>query len=203
MTENMKVLIIDNYDSFTYNLYQLVGEILERENPGFVLDVFRNDEITTEQIKKSGYERIIISPGPGDPSDEKYFGVCGEVLKTLGKSIPVFGVCLGVQGIGYYYGGKVLKASNVMHGKTSLIKHTNKNVFQGLPQDLEVMRYHSLIVDKDLPEDMEIIATSEDGEIMGLSHKKYPISGVQFHPESFATEGGRQIIKNFLFTSGV
>ncbi len=108
-----------------------------------------------------------------------------------------------MQGIGYYYGGKVLKASNVMHGKTSLIKHTNKNVFQGLPQDLEVMRYHSLIVDKDLPEDMEIIATSEDGEIMGLSHKKYPISGVQFHPESFATERGRQIIKNFLFTSGV
>ena len=196
----MKVLIIDNYDSFTYNLYQLVGEILERESPGFILDVFRNDEITTAEIKKSGYEKIIISPGPGDPSDKNYFGVCAEVLTELGKRTPVLGVCLGMQGLGYYYEGVVSKASNVMHGKTSLITHNGKGLFKGLPQDLEVMRYHSLVVEKDgLPDDLEILATSEDGEIMGLAHKKYPISGVQFHPESFATEGGKQIVKNFLF----
>ncbi len=198
----MKVLIIDNYDSFTYNLYQLVGEILERENKDFVLDVFRNDEISILQIKKAGYEKIIISPGPGDPSDEKYFGVCGDVLTYLGKTIPVFGVCLGMQGIGHYYGGKVSQASNVMHGKTSIIKHSGSGLFKGLPQDLEVMRYHSLIVESDnLPEDLEIVATSQDGGIMGLQHKKFPIMGVQFHPESFATEGGKQIIKNFLFNN--
>jgi anthranilate synthase component 2 len=198
----MKVLIIDNYDSFTYNLYQLVGEILERENRDFVLDVFRNDEISLDQIKEAGYERIIISPGPGDPSDKKYFGVCADVLTELGKRIPVLGVCLGMQGIGHYFGGKVSKAANVMHGKTSIISHNGKGLFKGLPQDLEVMRYHSLVVEKKgLPEDLEILATSEDGEIMGLSHKEYPISGVQFHPESFATEGGKKILENFLGTS--
>lgn len=195
----MKVLIIDNYDSFTYNLYQLVGEILEREVKDFKLDVFRNNEIAVQQIKKSGYEKIIISPGPGDPSDKNYFGVCGEVITNLGKTIPVLGVCLGMQGIGYYFGGKVLKASNVMHGKTSVISHSGKGLFKRLPQDLEVMRYHSLIVDKNsLPEDLDVLATSGDGEIMGLAHKKYPISGVQFHPESFATEGGKKILENFL-----
>jgi len=198
----MKVLIIDNYDSFTYNLYQLVGEVLEREIKDFVLDVFRNDGISVDQIKKDSYEKIIISPGPGDPSDKNYFGVCADVLTELGKVIPVFGVCLGMQGIGHYYGGKVSKASKVMHGKTSIITHANKGLFEGLPQDLEVMRYHSLIVEKDkLPDELEILATSEDGEIMGLGHKKYPIFGVQFHPESFATEGGKQIIKNFLFSN--
>lgn len=198
----MKVLIIDNYDSFTYNLYQLIGEVLEREVKDFILDVFRNDEISVSEIKDKGYERIIISPGPGDPSDRNYFGICAEVLTELGKTIPVFGVCLGMQGIGHYYGGKVSRASKVMHGKTSVISHNGKGLFKGLPQDLEVMRYHSLIVEKEgLPSDLEILATSDDGEIMGLSHKKYPISGVQFHPESFATEGGKQIIRNFLFNS--
>jgi anthranilate synthase component 2 len=196
----MKVLIVDNYDSFTYNLYQLVGEILEKENKNFRLDVFRNNEITTSEIEKAGYEKIIISPGPGDPSDKNYFGICGDVLISLGKTIPVLGICLGMQGLGYYYGAKVSAASKVMHGKTSIINHSGKGLFQNLPQDLEVMRYHSLIVERrDLPNDLEILATSEDGEIMGLQHKKYPVSGVQFHPESFATEGGKQIIKNFLF----
>ncbi len=196
----MKVLLIDNYDSFTYNLYQLVGQILEEKNESFILDVFRNDEISLGQIKKAGYEKIIISPGPGDPSDKNYFGVCAEVLTDLGKTIPVLGVCLGMQGLGHYYGGKVSRAKNVMHGKTSIIKHTGKGLFKGLPQDLEVMRYHSLIVEKDgLPEDLEILATSDDGEIMGLQHKRNPISGVQFHPESFATEGGKKILQNFLF----
>lgn len=197
----MKILIIDNYDSFTYNLYQLVGQILEEKKDDFVLDVFRNDEISASGIKKSGYEKIIISPGPGDPSDKNYFGVCKEVLTDLGKKIPVLGVCLGMQGLGHFYGGKVLRAKKVMHGKTSIISHNGKKLFKDLPQDLEVMRYHSLIVEKEnLPKDLEILATSEDGEIMGLSHKKYPISGVQFHPESFATEGGKRIIYNFLFS---
>lgn len=195
----MKVLLLDNYDSFTYNLYQLVGQILEEKGEEFILDVFRNDEIGLEKIKKAGYEKIIISPGPGDPSNKNYFGVCADVLIELGKTIPILGVCLGMQGLGHYYGGKVSRAKNVMHGKTSIITHTGKSLFKGLPQDLEVMRYHSLVVEKDnLPKDLEILATSDDGEIMGLAHKKYPISGVQFHPESFATEGGKQIIKNFL-----
>jgi anthranilate synthase/aminodeoxychorismate synthase-like glutamine amidotransferase len=198
----MKVLLIDNYDSFTYNLYQLVGQILEEKKDPFVLDVFRNDEITLSQIKKTGYEKIIISPGPGDPSDKNYFGVCAEVLTELGKHTAVLGVCLGMQGLGYYYGGKVIRAKKVMHGKTSIISHSGKGLFKNLPQDLEVMRYHSLIVEKSsLPEDLEILATSKDGEIMGLAHKKYLLSGVQFHPESFATEGGKKILENFLFNS--
>ena len=196
----MKVLLIGNYDSFTYNLYQLVGQILEETGESFTLDVFRNDEITLDQIKKAGYEKIIISPGPGDPSDKNYFGVCTQVLTDLGKTVPILGVCLGMQGLGYYYGGKVKHAKKIMHGKTSIITHSSKGLFKGLPQDLEVMRYHSLVVEKEnLPEDLEVLATSEDGEIMGLQHKKYPVSGVQFHPESFATEGGKQIMKNFLF----
>lgn len=195
----MKVLIIDNYDSFTYNLFQLVGQILEERKDSFVLDVFRNDEISLEQIKKAGYKKIIISPGPGDPSDKNYFGICPKVLTDLGKTIPVLGVCLGMQGLGHYFGGKVLKAKDVMHGKTSVITHNGKGLFEGLSQELEVMRYHSLIVEKkSLPKDLEISATSEDGEIMGLAHKEYPLCGVQFHPESFATEGGKKILQNFL-----
>lgn len=195
----MRVLIIDNYDSFTYNLYQLVGQILEEKKDNFTLDVFRNDEVSLDQIKKTGYQKIIISPGPGDPSDKNYFGVCADVLLKLGKTIPVLGVCLGMQGLGHYYGGKVSRAKKVMHGKTSIITHNGEGLFKGLPQDLEVMRYHSLIIEKEnLPNDLEILATSEDGEIMGLRHKIFPISGVQFHPESFATEGGKKILQNFL-----
>lgn len=193
----MKVLIIDNYDSFTYNLYQLVGEILERGKEEFTLDVFRNNEIAIDEIKKRKYDRIIISPGPGAPSDKEYFGVCAEIITDLGKNIPLFGVCLGMQGIGYFFGGKVVRAKKAMHGKTSIISHKGKSVFKDLPQNLEVMRYHSLIVEN-LPKELEVLARSRDGEIMGLSHKKYPISGVQFHPESFATEGGKKILENFL-----
>lgn len=193
----MKVLIIDNYDSFTYNLYQLVGEILERERKRFTLEVFRNDEISVSEIIERKYDRIIISPGPGDPSDKKYFGVCAEVITSLGKNTPVLGVCLGMQGIGHYFGGRVIRAKSVMHGKTSVISHKGESIFKGLPQDLEVMRYHSLVVE-DLPKDLEVLAESPDGEIMGLMHNKYPISGVQFHPESFATEGGKKILENFL-----
>jgi anthranilate synthase/aminodeoxychorismate synthase-like glutamine amidotransferase len=196
----MKVLIIDNYDSFTYNLYQLVGQILEERGMKFKLDVYRNDKITLEQIEKARYDRIIISPGPGDPSDRNYFGVCAEVLTELGKSTPVFGVCLGMQGIGHYFGGKVFRARRIMHGKTSVITHSGTGIFRGLPQDLEVMRYHSLIVERNsLPRDLEVLATTKSKEIMALAHRIYPVSGVQFHPESFATEGGKQILRNFLF----
>ena len=195
----MKVLIIDNYDSFTYNLYQYVGALLEAKNIEFTLDVFRNDEITVSEIQKKKYDKIIISPGPGNPAEKAYFGVCSEVLTNLGKKIPVLGVCLGMQGIAYYFGGRVVKAKVPMHGKTSIIKHDGQGVFKRLPQDLEVMRYHSLIAEKQtLPKILKITAEA-DGEIMGLRHKKYPIEGIQFHPESFATEGGKRILENFLF----
>lgn len=195
----MKVLILDNYDSFTYNLYQYVGALLEAKKVQFVLDVFRNNEITIGEIQKNKYDKIIISPGSGDPSDKTYFGVCAEVLTKLGKTIPVLGVCLGMQGMAYYFGGKVVRAKLPMHGKVSIIKHDGKGIFKDLPQDLRVMRYHSLIAEKEtLPKSLKITAES-DGEIMGLRHKVYPIEGIQFHPESFATEGGKKILSNFLF----
>jgi len=196
----IRVLILDNYDSFTFNLYQYVGEILTAKQKPFTLDVVRNDELTLKEIQKRKYDKIIISPGPGDPADKAYFGVCADVITLLGKKTPVLGVCLGMQGIAHYFGGKVVRANLPMHGKTSLIAHDGKGVFKGLPQDLEVMRYHSLIAEKDsLPEDLIVTATAQDsGEIMGLRHRKYPIEGIQFHPESFATEGGKRLIENFL-----
>lgn len=211
---DMKILIIDNYDSFTFNLYQYVGEILKNELQEFSLEVFRNDEITIEQIKDKQYDRIIISPGPGDPSDKAYFGVCSEVLTKIGKTTPVFGVCLGMQGMAHYFGGKVVRAKLPMHGKTSIVKHDGKGVFAGLPQNIEIMRYHSLIAEREsLPECLEVTAVVKDkgensnsifdldsySEIMGLRHKQYPIEGIQFHPESFATEGGKVMLRNFLF----
>jgi len=196
----MRVLILDNYDSFTFNLYQYVGEILSASGEKFTLDVVRNDEITLAEIEKRKYDRIIISPGPGDPRDPKYFGVCADVLIKIGKTTPVLGVCLGMQGMAYYFGGGVTRAQKPMHGKTSIIEHDGKGVFEGLPQKLEVMRYHSLIAEKEtLPECLTVTATSTDtGEIMGLRHTQYPIEGIQFHPESFATEGGKQLLANFL-----
>lgn len=195
----MKILIIDNYDSFTYNLYQYVGEILKNKISSFGIDVVRNDKITLDEIKKTKYNRIIISPGPGDPSDKFYFGVCADVLIQLGKDTPILGVCLGMQGMAYYFGGKVIRARLPMHGKVSIIKHDGKGVFRDLPQDLEIMRYHSLVAErKTLPKSLKITAETK-GEIMGLRHIKYPIEGIQFHPESFATEGGKRILENFLF----
>ena len=199
----MKILIIDNYDSFTFNLYQYVGEILTTQDKQFSLDVFKNDEITLSGIKKNKYDKIIISPGPGDPSDPAYFGLCKDVIEKLGRHIPILGVCLGMQGIGYIFGGKVIKAREPMHGKVSTITHNSKNLFKNLPQDIEVMRYHSLVVEKNsLPTCLEITAMTKDmkKEIMGLRHRKYPIEGVQFHPESFATEGGKLLLANFLLT---
>jgi anthranilate synthase/aminodeoxychorismate synthase-like glutamine amidotransferase len=195
----MNVLIIDNYDSFTFNLYQYIGEILMQTRTAFSVNVKRNDEITVEEIKQQQFDRIVISPGPGDPSNSDYFGVCSDVLTIIGKATPVFGVCLGMQGIAHYFGGKVVRAKLPMHGKTSLIQHDGKGVFHGLPQGIEVMRYHSLVADPEtLPDCLEATAKAGD-EIMGLRHKTYLVEGIQFHPESFATEGGKNMLRNFLF----
>lgn len=196
----MKILIVDNYDSFTFNLYQYVGEILSDNGRKFTLDVFRNDRISIQDIEKIGYTKIILSPGPGNPADASYFGVCKDVLLKTGIKTPVLGVCLGMQGIAYYFGGKVIGAKVPMHGKTSMITHDGKGVFRHLPQEITVMRYHSLIVEKEsLPASLKITAVSKDtDEIMGLRHNEYPIEGVQFHPESFATDGGKILLKNFL-----
>jgi len=214
----MKILIIDNYDSFTFNLYQCFGEILQDLGKPFSLDVFRNDELSLEEIKKKQYDKIVISPGPGSPSDKSYFGVCSEVILELGKTTPVLGVCLGMQGICHYFGGEVIKAKKPMHGKTSTIVHDEKWLFKGLSQEIEVMRYHSLIANpKNLPECLKITSFVSAGknqenfsfhnslskkypnlEIMGLRHKKYPIEGIQFHPESFATEAGKEMLKNWI-----
>ena len=212
----MKVLIIDNYDSFTYNLYQYVGEILQG-SPAverFEIVVKRNNEITLEQAFELAPDRVIISPGPGSPDDKAYFGVCADVILEMGKTIPVLGVCLGMQGIAHYFGGDVVRASLPMHGKTSMIAHDNKGLHRGLPQGIDIMRYHSLMVAADtLPECLEITSVVHDfeqgevafadavaagGEIMGVRHKQYPIEGIQYHPESFASEGGKDVLVNFL-----
>ena len=214
----MNVLIIDNYDSFTFNLYQYVGEILQtelsQEHSDSKVTVKRNNEITLEQIKQQRYDRIIIYPGPGSPDDPAYFGVCAEVIRELGPTTPLLGVCLGMQGIAHVFGGDVVRAGVPMHGKTSPIRHDEQGVYQGLPQDIEIMRYHSLMVKADtLPEcltvtsvvaneayaDQDLVVSVEKGEeIMGIRHKDYPIQGVQFHPESFATEGAKRLLSNFL-----
>ncbi|MCJ8312567.1 MAG: aminodeoxychorismate/anthranilate synthase component II [Saccharospirillaceae bacterium] len=212
----MKVLIIDNYDSFTFNLYQFIGEILKSQISqknilSFEVIVKRNDEITLDEIKKLDIDRIIISPGPGNPEDEAYFGVCAQVIKELGPKIPTLGVCLGMQGIVHVFGGKVVKAKLPMHGKTSPITHNNKGVFLGFPQGLEIMRYHSLVAQNEsFPDCLDVTAYVSDDEpdfntddistkqIMGVQHKDYPIYGIQFHPESFASEGGKDMIENFL-----
>jgi anthranilate synthase component 2 len=198
----MKVLLIDNYDSFTYNLYQYMGEILSGSQKEFTLNVIRNDESSLVEIRNMQYDRIVISPGPGDPKDIEYFGVCSEVILELGKTIPVLGVCLGMQGIAHYFGGRVVRANIPKHGKTDKISHDSKGVFQDLPQEIEVMRYHSLVAEEaTIPDCLEITArviTDEAREIMGLRHKTYPIEGIQFHPESFATEGGMKMVENFI-----
>ncbi len=190
---NLKTLIIDNYDSFVYNLVQYIGE--QGGNPV----VYRNDKITLEEIEKISPTHIVISPGPGNPTDPHYFGVCSQVILKYGKKKPVLGVCLGHQGICAVFGGKVVKAPEIMHGKTSRISHTGKSVFKGIQNPLEGMRYHSLIGEKEsLPECLAITAETEDGLIMGVQHKEYPIHGIQFHPESIGTKEGKKIIKNFL-----
>lgn len=185
-----KLLVIDNYDSFTYNLVQYLGEL--KANPV----VFRNDKISIAQIKKMNPKQIVISPGPCTPKEA---GISNEVINTFKDEIPILGVCLGHQCIGDVFGGKVIRASQIMHGKTSQIYHDKKDIFKSLPEPFTATRYHSLLVEKkSLPKDLIMTAWTKQGEIMGLKHKHYPIWGVQFHPESILTEGGLKMLKNFL-----
>lgn len=216
----MNVLIIDNYDSFTFNLYQYIGEILQTMDgnkdgaKAANIIVKRNNEMTLADVQAMNLDRIIISPGPGAPDDPAYFGICAEVIEVMGKTTPLLGVCLGMQGIAHVFGGEVVRASVPMHGKVSAIRHDSAGVYQGLPQEIEIMRYHSLMVKADtLPDCLTVTAVVANDahhdlslaksalagdEIMGLQHKDYPIQGVQFHPESFATEGAKRLLTNFL-----
>jgi anthranilate synthase/aminodeoxychorismate synthase-like glutamine amidotransferase len=183
------ILLIDNYDSFTYNLAQFLGQLGEK------LEVHRNDQITLDQIAAKKPQRIVISPGPGKPQNA---GICVDVIREFTGKIPILGVCLGHQAIGYAFGGNVVRAPSLMHGKTSRIHHDSKTIFRKLPQDFVATRYHSLIVQKKgLPRQLEVSAET-DGLIMGLRHRKVPLEGVQFHPESVLTEVGMQILRNFL-----
>jgi anthranilate synthase/aminodeoxychorismate synthase-like glutamine amidotransferase len=192
MTQAM-VLIIDNYDSFTYNLVQYLGEM------GVDLQVHRNDQITLEAIRALSPERILVSPGPRSPKDA---GLSNEIIREFGPRIPVFGVCLGHQCIGHTFGAVVDRNWRMMHGKTSPIKHNDRDLFAGLPNPFLATRYHSLIIRREtLPDCLEVTAETEEGEIMGVRHKSYPVWGVQFHPESILTENGRMILKNFLSLS--
>ncbi|MDY6890264.1 MAG: aminodeoxychorismate/anthranilate synthase component II [Pseudomonadota bacterium] len=218
----MKVYIIDNYDSFTYNLYQYIGEILSSAQHQGRLDRFeivveRNDAVTLAELRAAAPDRIIISPGPGSPDEPRYFGVCAAVIRELGPRIPLLGVCLGMQGIVHLFGGRVVKAPLPMHGKISPIRHTGEGVFANIPDQLEVMRYHSLMAEPEsLPSCLAVTAVTGElpldafndparirqggaFEIMAVKHRDHPIHGIQFHPESFATEGGKELIANFLF----
>jgi anthranilate synthase/aminodeoxychorismate synthase-like glutamine amidotransferase len=183
------IVVIDNYDSFTYNLVQYLGEL------GAEINVFRNDQVTVEQIKTLQPEHIVISPGPGEPNDG---GVSNDVLCAFGPTTPILGVCLGHQCIGYVYNGKVGRAPRLMHGKTSSVYHHGKGIFYGVPSPFRATRYHSLIVEEPLPDCLQVTAFTRDGEVMGLRHKEYPTVGVQFHPESILTEHGKRILQNFL-----
>ena len=183
------ILLLDNYDSFTYNLAQFLGQL------GQKLEVHRNDKITLDEIAAKKPERIVISPGPGTPEDS---GICLDVVRRFSGQIPILGVCLGHQAIGQAFGGKVVRAPEIMHGKTSRIHHDSKTIFKDLPQDFVATRYHSLIVEeRSFPEDLEMSAQA-NGIIMGLRHRKMRVEGVQFHPESVLTAVGMQLLKNFL-----
>lgn len=190
----MKVLVIDNYDSFVYNLVQYIGE------QGAETIVYRNDQTSLQALAKLKPDRIVISPGPGTPEDEKYFGVCTSILQSMSQTIPTLGVCLGHQGIIHAYGGKIVHAKKLMHGKTCIIKHDQKGLFKGVRNPFSATRYHSLAGERDsIPPCLEVTAEAiDDGEIMGIRHVKYPIYGVQFHPESILCEDGKLIVRNFL-----
>jgi len=190
----MKFLIIDNYDSFVYNIAQRLGEL------GVNSDVIRNDRITINEIIEKNYDAIIISPGPGTPEEKRYFGICKDVIQKLGPKLPILGICLGHQGIIDCFGGKVVNAGNVRHGKTSQIQHYDDSLFHGVKNPFRATRYHSLVGDKTIiPDSLKITAIAEDdGEIMGVSHKEYFIDGVQFHPESIMTDEGKKILENFI-----
>ncbi len=184
------ILVIDNYDSFTYNLVQYLGAL------GEVIKVFRNDKISIDKIKQLGPKRIVISPGPGRPEDA---GISCAVIKKFAGKIPILGVCLGHQCIGFVFGGRIVNAKKLMHGKTSLIYHDGMTIFKGIPNPFEATRYHSLIVKKkSLPVCLKVNARTKEGEVMGFKHKEFPVWGVQFHPESILTVYGKNILANFL-----
>lgn len=184
------ILIIDNYDSFTYNLVQYLGEL------GADVKVYRNDALTIEQMRELRPEKIVISPGPGVPKDA---GLTIATIREFARNIPILGVCLGNQAIAEAFGGRIVRAAHLMHGKTSEICHDSTTIFRGLPYRFKATRYHSLIVEKDsLPDSLEVSATTPDGLIMGLRHREYPVEGVQFHPESVMTEHGKKLLQNFL-----
>ena len=184
------ILLLDNYDSFTYNLAQYLGEL------GCQVEVHRNDRISVEQIAQRKPERIVISPGPCTPQEA---GICVELIQKLAGKIPILGVCLGHQAICAAFGGKIIRAPKLFHGKTSQIRHDGSGVFRGLPNPFTATRYHSLIVErKSLPAELQVTAETDDDIIMGMQHRQYPLMGVQFHPESVLTESGKQLLKNFL-----
>jgi anthranilate synthase/aminodeoxychorismate synthase-like glutamine amidotransferase len=184
------ILLLDNYDSFTYNLAQYLGEL------GCQVEVHRNDRISVEQIAQRKPERIVISPGPCTPEEA---GISVELVQKLAGKIPILGVCLGHQAIGAAFGGKIIRAPKLFHGKTSQIRHDGSGVFRGLPNPFTATRYHSLIVErKSLPEELQVTAETDEGIIMGMQHRNYPLMGVQFHPESVLTDSGKQLLKNFL-----
>lgn len=191
----MLVTVIDNYDSFTYNLVQYFGDLKANTR------VYRNDQVSAQQVLDEEPDAIVISPGPSDPD---HAGICLELIrKTAETDVPLFGVCLGLQSMAQAFGGRVVRAPKPMHGKTSMIAHEGKTLFKGLPNPLEVTRYHSLIAEREtLADCLEITAETQDGLIMGLSHRTKPVHGVQFHPESIATAGGHDLIRNFLDMAG-
>ncbi|MBD2071866.1 aminodeoxychorismate/anthranilate synthase component II [Leptolyngbya sp. FACHB-671] len=191
------ILVIDNYDSFTYNLVQYLGELGAELPIAADIQVYRNDQISLEQIRQLQPDAIVISPGPGRPEDA---GISPALIKELGTETPILGVCLGHQGIGQVFGGKITSAPELMHGKTSPVQHKGVGVFKGLANPFTATRYHSLVIDaQTCPDELEVTAWVEDGTIMGVRHRDYPhIQGVQFHPESILTDSGKQLLKNFL-----
>jgi anthranilate synthase component 2 len=190
----MKILVIDNYDSFVYNIAQLLGELKTEPT------VLRNDSITLQDVRNMDPDAIVISPGPGHPADKRYFGVCTDIITEIGPSVPVLGVCLGHQGIVHAFGGKVINAGKIRHGKTSLIQYTSDRLFEDVANPFTATRYHSLVADQNsVPPSLEVTARSlDDGEIMGIRHRQYLIEGVQFHPESVLTGEGRRMLLNFI-----
>lgn len=188
----MRLLILDNYDSFVYNLRQGFEEL------GAECVVARNDSLTLDDISRIDPDGIVISPGPGRPSERRDFGICGDVLTNLSPQIPTLGVCLGHQGIAHFYGGEVVKADRLVHGKTSLVDHDGCGIYDGLPEPFPAGRYHSFVVSPHLPSSLKLTATTADGTVMGIRHRRFPIEGVQFHPESVLTPQGSMILSNFM-----
>jgi len=188
------ILMIDNYDSFTYNLVQYFGEL------GASLKIYRNDALSIDDIKRMRPAKIVISPGPGRPEGA---GISVDIIRTFAGKFPILGVCLGHQCIGYAYGGRIIRAKKLMHGKTSMIRHDNKEIFKGVTNPFEATRYHSLVIEKKTsPKCLEVTAKTSDGEVMGIRHKDHPLWGVQFHPESILTIEGKHILNNFLKIKG-